>query len=140
MVAGVLFITLVVVAIHKSSFVEQFKPFIPALQEGVESHSSKYNCIVFSDETTVSDINAIHRICKQNCNKVQKLLPISIPGVATAFQRFCDGLFLTLKHLLDKNTLTRTAFKNLINPMAILIYTISGLTGYGVLKNSGQNF
>ena len=43
--------------------------------------------------------------------------------------RFSDGLYVTLKYLFDTNNLNRSAFKNLIKPMAVLIHTISRLTG-----------
>jgi hypothetical protein len=98
------------------------------LENFVITNTEKYRLCDFSDRTSC-DIYAIHQICFSECENVLKCLPNNHLGVFDALYRFSDGLFRTLNHLLDNKNLTRTAFKNLIDPMATLIYTISRLSG-----------
>lgn len=125
------------VPIQNSSFIEQFKPFIPALQQGVESHSKIYNSFDYQEAPQLEKNHHIPTILESLCNSACTYVKNNIyieelnfrAGFGEAFRRFSDGLYVTLKHLIDTNNLNRTAFKNLIKPMAVLIHTISRLTG-----------
>lgn len=130
----VLFRILVVVSIQQNSFPEQFKPYIPVLQDGVKSQSRIYNNLFFLDQPQIeTDYRALKFLCMSACANVKEIFSqhdaLFTGGFMTAFARFSDGLFATLDHLIATNNLNRTAFKNLIKPMAVLIHTISRLTG-----------
>ena len=134
---GVLFRILIMVANNINPYVELFKPFIPALQQRVKSHSKIYNSFDYQEAPQLEKNHHIptflESLCNSACTYVKNNIYIEEvnfrAGFEEAFRRFFAGLFVTLKHLIVTNNLNRTAFKNLIKPMAVLIHTISRLTG-----------
>jgi hypothetical protein len=128
-------ILVVAVPIQNNSFIEQFKPYIPALQEGVESHTRIYNSLDCREtpqlEKNLHIPNFLDSLCKSACMNVENIYKQKVKrpeGLGDAFPRFSHGLYVTLEHLIETNNLNRSAFKNLIEPMAFLIHTISRLT------------
>jgi hypothetical protein len=125
------------VANNINPYVERFKPFIPALQQRVKSHSKIYNSFDYQEAPQLEKNHHIptflESLCNSACTYVKNNIYIEEvnfrAGFEEAFRRFFAGLFVTLKHLIVTNNLNRTAFKNLIKPMAVLIHTISRLTG-----------
>ena len=108
----------------------------------VSSESKIFHQFSFIETNCENDLSELHDICKKNCKFVNEQVlqnltsgsSISITpnlwiGILQAFARFSDGLYVTLKHLIETNNLNRSAFKNLIKPMAVLINQISRLTG-----------